>query len=847
MNKPQILNYYPNALVMFVSGFQSSATEKNTLILSNLANKANKLTQQGLTNLIYSISVERTTRNSPGTFSLTLFNTNNILMKADEPSTEIATLYKYSNRKKTVKSSQSTTANKVTSNNGVNNYRTLSKENAIFSEDSITEPGNYYTDQTFEDWMSSENIILEDYENGNRYPLMLQQTKNGTSVYWAYDFDGNVFKVNNPSTTEDGAIIDVSYKIDTKSVTRKFIVHKYKNALFVENYKDTINQGQDKSKFNAGKCRIQAMDRVVIFMTERFPNNSEPDLVRVFTGVVNTVEDGYTEGRSTITVRGEDVTKYMKLSLVNANPALLLDRTTDVLQAGDQRLTVWGDIFKGMTAPDIVKTCTVGGTTKMTGVDNLSQSIEGIGTYTLTSYAKYALNVRFSQEDNNWVKVDSNGEKVKIDFSQILGALFKKNTVHICDPYSKNSDLIGFRPYALSVAASWSFYQGDWKTRREIVYRAAEDSHFVFYADHNGEIWFQPRRFSNSWILGAEKPEVYIIDTESIINYGFVESDENIYTAVLVSTEPPLGMAGVQTLGLFNKSFRDDTGILKYGFRVFTSANPVINLSNVKGSTELDETTIFSAKSQNSLLMYAKTLLQRLLSQKYQGQVVITGRAEIEQGRPVYIPFRNMIYYIETVSHEMTAGGNFTTTLHLAYGRKPWEYLPELLTMAGDDEVYMTDAALLDNIEVQTESASEQTKNKPAKKTITHKPTIDSSAQQNFEILNIDFLKPLKALIGRELFQSTNSGIRTPVSNARVGGAPGSLHLKGQSVDINADGLSALELYTVIKQLVGLGKLSLRKCIYEFDHVHIDYVRGDSSNLFYKQNAPGSKDFTRDE
>jgi hypothetical protein len=80
-----------------------------------------------------------------------------------------------------------------------------------------------------------------------------------------------------------------------------------------------------------------------------------------------------------------------------------------------------------------------------------------------------------------------------------------------------------------------------------------------------------------------------------------------------------------------------------------------------------------------------------MLAGKYQGQVTLTGRPELEHGMPVYIPVRNMIYYVETIDHAFTMGSQFQTTLHLAYGHKPWEFLPEVLTFSANDEVFITD------------------------------------------------------------------------------------------------------------------------------------------------------------
>jgi hypothetical protein len=118
---------------------------------------------------------------------------------------------------------------------------------------------------------------------------------------------------------------------------------------------------------------------------------------------------------------------------------------------------------------------------------------------------------------------------------------------------------------------------------------------------------------------------------------------------------------------------------LKYGQRIFICSNPIIRSDTGLGlhSEDCD--------------VYAKSLLQRLLAGKYQGQVTLLGRPELEHNMPVYIPIRNMVYYVETVEHTLTFGGQFTTTIHLAYGHKPWELLPEVLAFSKNDEVYLTD------------------------------------------------------------------------------------------------------------------------------------------------------------
>ena len=803
MQSNRIDNYYPNAMLVFVSGFQGSVKGSDAYIVSNLSKKGDDKGK-----LIQSLSVELTVRNNPGTFNATIFHPYEQLMESDNPVTEIPTLYKYSHNKQIREASTNSPKGASSKTVTVTNSK---------------EPGNYYEYPDYNTWLSEDNMILEETSTGNRFPLM-KYTLNSVITYWTFDFDGNVFKIPssvNLSTTDDKTILSLSYTGIKGAGTKNFVLHKQlTNSLFVTNYKDTTNQGSDNNIFLHGRCRIKPMDRVMVFMTERFTSDNRPGMIRCFTGLINNVEEGYTEGRASVTISGEDVTKFMKISLVNANPAILLSQDTDVLQTKDQGITVWGDMFKGMRTPDIIRLCTVGAKPDANRFPHLTYSIDGIGTYTLDSTFPAGLAVKFSQDDNSWIKTYKEGKETKASLQEILGVLFTQNTVHICDPYTYNKDLVGFRPYALSLGGSWSFYQGDWKTKRDIAYRAAEDSHFVFYADRNGEIWFHPPRFSNSWILGAENPLIYIIDTSSIISYGFVESDENIYTVAFVSTEPPLEMEATKEIGFFDKSFRDDGAVLKYGYRIFTGSNPVINVGNSKVQSDIKTVEDYTAdsKHQSSIIMYCKSLLQRLLAQKYQGQITILGRPELDPGRPVYIPYRNMIYYVETVQHQLDAGGNFTTTLHLSYGRKPWEILPELLTMAEHDEIYMTDAALFTEAQTQslTKEQQQQLKNPFGDKPKTTTKGNNLSRAKNFEILMSTIINPLQQSL------HTVFTISRGVFDERPNNT-GSDHPLGKAVDIT-DSQSfntVLDLYNAVKGVLRSQLIPFDQCIYEVDHVHI--------------------------
>lgn len=659
----KVTHYYPNAMVLFVSGFQGVPSERDVLVASNI----------GDVKEINSVRITRTVRNSPGTFSLEIVNTGNKFLSPYDPNTEITDMYNYSKHKKII--------------------ATQTQDKYDTKLNAFDRAGTYYRYSNWENWLENEIVMLKDEESQYKFPLQKTYDRGGNvREMWGYDILGNIITFTNVNTIINSSSGDIV----TAKNAKQYRVLKKTNKDFIDNYKDRIEQGQELIKFNNGRLRIGAMDRVVIFMTERFSDSGKsPALIRVFTGVVNSAQLSYSENRSTIQVQGEDITKYMRLSVINVNPALLLDQWSAIDQTPAEKITIWSTILKGLSAPDIMRLLTLGSNYVKNPGPALNQSIDGIGTYQISDVIQRGMNIKVDSETNIFFEVIKNNKRRtnqfnvnKISFRNALGGLFREHSVHIIDPYQPGSKLKGFRPYEISLNSSWSFYQADFKTRREIAYKVAEDTHFIFYADQYGEIWFHPPRFNHKWIMSAEKPEVYIIDTESIISYGFIETDENIFSSVYVNTEPDFALESLGEIGFYTASFRDDITTIKYGQRLFTTSNPIINIKGKKG--------------KQAIIMYAKSLLQRLLASKYQGQITITGRAEISPGMPVYVPIRNQIYYLETVDQSQDFGGSFTTTLHLSYGRAPWEFLPEILDFAANDDVYMTDAYLFRNIDLVT-------------------------------------------------------------------------------------------------------------------------------------------------
>jgi hypothetical protein len=666
------IHYYPDALVVFLKSFKDLDVEN--------FKPEDLLTASGYAKEIMSVQISTTVGANPCTFSLTLNDVANKFSVPDDPVQEVSNIR--NNSEFQVKRDMEQRSYKLRARGGV----------------------SYYEFDGYKDgkspWLSFEYGVLIDTETQDRCVMQYRRLPNGTvAERWAFDSRGRVIRFSDTyneefftSPTSNGSSVTINVKNqDGVSHPRTFIFLKYSNSDFSTKYQASVT---DQNM--VGRCKIEPMDRVVIFLSRRFQKSSDgkyqvceqarTELVQAFTGLVNTVQMSYSDTGNVVTVNGEDVTKWMRLSVVPLSPTAIpeTDQVGGVLRfaAGDNYyINYYTNLFQGLTTPDLIRLLTIGSEgfegnskSKLHGLKNIK--LRGIGTYTAAKTKNTSNeNIVFDPQTGMFV-VRRNNTDVStfsiIDFKGMLGSLFSKSSVHVVDPTETGMDV--YLAYNMNYKTSDSV-QTEFKNRREICYSAAADSNFNFYADRKGHIWFHPPRYSNAWLLTQENDKLYIVDDDSIISYGFVEDDTNVYSACVVSSEPDIRKNVSEGSSDYNRgSYVDEMLMYKFGTKIITVSNPFI--SSLGGGS-----TTFSSEEA---LFYAKATLQKLLANKMQGQITITGRAEIDPGYPVYIPFRNMVYWVESVDHSLQFGGRYETVLHLSYGRKPWEVIPEIITQSFD-------------------------------------------------------------------------------------------------------------------------------------------------------------------
>ena len=175
-------------------------------------------------------------------------------------------------------------------------------------------------------------------------------------------------------------------------------------------------------------------------------------------------------------------------------------------------------------------------------------------------------------------------------------------------------------------------------------------------------------------------------DTKNLLGPGsgrrFIINDEDIRS--MSFSENPPNFTRIDVFG--QSSLIDDSIKSSYGGE---------NLMFWAGATDFDlwrqygyTTKTLNVPFSNSAEYSSKPLaLMHLMMQRvriYSGTVEVAGNEYYQPGDTVYIPSKGLLFYVTSVSHGVTVGTSFDTTLVLEYGHAPGIYLPTPLDVIGE-------------------------------------------------------------------------------------------------------------------------------------------------------------------
>jgi len=154
-----------------------------------------------------------------------------------------------------------------------------------------------------------------------------------------------------------------------------------------------------------------------------------------------------------------------------------------------------------------------------------------------------------------------------------------------------------------------------------------------------------------SFSISENKPDFTTIEVNGLVGEGFV---------------PPVGEIGFNG-NMQSSAIAVDYDLWRmYGFKVGSNVSaPYISDADAQ-----------AAPLANWLLTEQR---RKLIS----GNMQIAGNEFMQPGEVIYMEDRDLLFYVESVSHNFNFGSSFTTNLTLTYGHNPGEYFPTMLDIIG--------------------------------------------------------------------------------------------------------------------------------------------------------------------
>jgi hypothetical protein len=200
----------------------------------------------------------------------------------------------------------------------------------------------------------------------------------------------------------------------------------------------------------------------------------------------------------------------------------------------------------------------------------------------------------------------------------------------------------------LDAIGNISLFTTSYESKKDIAKSVSDKCGMEFYQDFDGDLVFKPPMYN----LDTSSSRIYRIQREDIIDISFTH-DEPQATYVICKGTPYRNTSGHGLEGEFGvrSTYVDYKLVAKYGWRPMEF-----------------ETSFFDTKTR---AFYAAVVeLDKTNRDVNKASCTIPLRPEIKMGYPVYIEHIDTFYYVTSVNHSFSFGGDCTTTLDLTARRK---------------------------------------------------------------------------------------------------------------------------------------------------------------------------------
>jgi hypothetical protein len=176
--------------------------------------------------------------------------------------------------------------------------------------------------------------------------------------------------------------------------------------------------------------------------------------------------------------------------------------------------------------------------------------------------------------------------------------------------------------------------------------------------------------------LGPGSSRRYVLKNHDIISYNISEN-RPAFTSIEVSGR--MGDNFIQ-----QNQLPQDLNIFQSGNALITAAAVDYDMWRMYGMqlpTAIDAPYLSDPNTQCA--PYAVSLLNQARKRILSGTVEIIGNEYQQPGEVVYLENRDLLFYVDSVTHNFNFGRSFTTSLNITYGHNPGEYIPTFMDVIG--------------------------------------------------------------------------------------------------------------------------------------------------------------------
>lgn len=271
------------------------------------------------------------------------------------------------------------------------------------------------------------------------------------------------------------------------------------------------------------------------------------------------------------------------------------------------------------------------------------------------------------------MNIQSGAQALGLFNSRYIDALNYANRTQGKKKYGNELNIASMQAFVMDIGqfGNINLFESQYQSKLDVAQEVMRVTGFELYQDVDGDIVFKPPMYN----LDTSGSRVYRLEDIDIFSISFQEKEPEATYAVCKGSHfknmKGLGMEGEWGV---RGQYIDYRLVAQFGWKPLSFEAAHFN----------DPRSMFFAAVNRLDLHNASTNT---------ASVQIPLRPEIRPGYPVYIPSLDCFYYVTSVSHSFSFGGQCSTTLQLQ-GKRAKFYAPGNPALSGIDAIDLTDQTL---------------------------------------------------------------------------------------------------------------------------------------------------------